>query len=187
MLIAGCAFMCLIFIGLLIRLRLKMKAERKQTYSPLKEPLPFAPSVSITAFEIEKLSNIVYIERLETLVRQANIEQKLPAFYEKYSELNKMYREHYLGNLLMLFNKGRERELDRLMKTYTELSVPDILMMFMLDAGFDNKSIARMLWINYETFKKRKSRLKVKCTTLGIPFDFTTGNASWLRMPPIEG
>lgn len=187
MLIASIAFVCLVFIGLTVRLRLKIRAEEKVTYSPPAEPFAFGPSVSITAFEIEKLSNIAYIERLETLVRQANVEQKLPVFYEKYTETNKLCREHYLENLLMLFSRGKDRELDHFMKTYPELSVPDILMLFMLDAGFDNKSIARMLWINYETFKKRKSRLRIKCATLGVPFDFTAGNASWLQMPPIGG
>lgn len=186
MLIGCIAFVCLIFIGLTIRLRLKIKAEEKEASAPPSEPFPFGPTVSITAFDIEKLSNIDYIEHLDSLLRQSHVEQKLPAFYEKYIGLNKICRERYLEDLLMIFSRGKERELDSFMKNYTELSVPDILMMFMLDAGFDNKSIARMLWINYETFKKRKSRLKIKCATLGVPFDFTPGNASWLRQPPIE-
>ena len=77
MLIASIAFVCLVFIGLAVRLRLKIRAEEKVTYSPPAEPFAFGPSVSITAFEIEKLSNIAYIERLETLVRQVNVEQKI--------------------------------------------------------------------------------------------------------------
>lgn len=186
MLIGGIVFVCLVFIVLIIRLRLKIKAEEEATSSPPPEPLTFGPTVNITAFDIETLSNIAYLEHLDALIRQSNVEQRLPAFYEKYVGLNKIGRERYLENLLRLFSRGKERELDDFMKTYTELSVPDILMLFMLDAGFDNRAITRMLWINYETFKKRKSRLKIKCSTLGVPFDFTPGNVSWLRTPPIE-
>lgn len=158
-----------------------MKTEGKEGSAPLSQPFTFGPTISITAFDIEKLSNVDYIEHLDALLRQSHVDQKQPAFHEKYIELNKMCRERYLENLLMLFSRGKERALDHFMKTYTELSVSDILMMFMLDAGFDNKSIARMLWINYETFKKRKSRLKIKCATVGLPFDFTSGNAFWLH------
>lgn len=186
MLIVCIAAVCLLLVGLTIRLRQKVKEEEREPELSSDEPLIFGPTVNITAFEIEKLSNIAYMEQLEALFRQANVEQRLPAFYEKYVALNKGCKEQYLENLLLLFAKGKEGSLDRFMKKYTELSTQDILMMFMLDAGFDNKSIMRMLWINYETFKKRKSRLKSKCGVLGIPFDFTRGNVSWLQKPPVE-
>lgn len=186
MLIIGIAFIFLVFMGLVVGLWLKGKAEGKESVSLPSPPVMFEPYLYITASDVEKLANIACIEQLDALIRQADIERKLPAFYEKYQILSKSCKEQYLENLLAIFTRGKESWLDSFMKKYTDISPQDILMMFMLEAGFDNKSIARMLMINYETLKKRKSRLKTKCKTSGVPFDFSRGNASLLRKPPIE-
>lgn len=186
MLIAGIAFVCLVFSGLAVRLWLNAREEGKEAEDSSVVPMMLEPYLYVTASDVEKLANIIYIEQLDALIRQSNAEQKLPAFYEKYLELNKSCKEQYLQNLLAVFVKGKEGWLDSFMKKYTDISPQDILMMLMLEAGFDNKSITRMLMVNYETLKKRKSRLKTKCKTLGIPFDFRRKNVSSFQKPPTE-
>ena len=65
----------------------------------------FEPFLKVAAGDIVKLTNANFIEQLELLIRESNVEGKLPAFYEKYLELNKTNKEDYFQNLLIICRK----------------------------------------------------------------------------------
>ena len=122
----------------------------------------FEPFFKVAAGVIVKLTNANFIEQLELLIRESNVESKLPAFYEKYLELNKTNKEGYFQNLLEMLGKNRGNYINTLLGNHPEISTQEILLLILMQEKFDNKSIARILFITPETLKKRKSRLKAK-------------------------
>lgn len=122
----------------------------------------FEPSLKVSVGDIVKLANTNYIEQLDILIRESNVMGKLPAFYEKYLELNKSNKEDYFQNLLEVLGKNKQEYINELLNNHPEVSTQEILLLILMKAGIDNKTIARILFINTETLKKRKSRLKVK-------------------------
>lgn len=125
-------------------------------------PENFDPFLRIAVADIVKLANTHYIEQLDVLIRETKVEAKLPAFYEKYLELNKMNKEEYFQNLVEVLGKDKQDYINGLLDNYPEVSTQEILLLLLMEAGIDNKTIARILFILPETLKKRKSRLKVK-------------------------
>lgn len=122
----------------------------------------FEPSLKVSVGDIVKLANTNYIEQLDILIRESNVMGKLPAFYEKYLELNKSNKEDYFQNLVEVLGKTKQEYINELLNNHPEVSTQEILLLILMKAGIDNKTIARILFINTETLKKRKSRLKVK-------------------------
>lgn len=122
----------------------------------------FEPFLKIAVGDIVKLTNANFIEQLELLIRESNVESKLPAFYEKYLELNKTNKEDYFQNLLEVLGKHKESYINALLSEHPDISTQEVLLLILIREKFDNKSIARILFITPETLKKRKSRLKIK-------------------------
>ncbi|WP_251621373.1 hypothetical protein [Odoribacter lunatus] len=184
MLIAGMVVvLSCILGGVSVYVFLKIRSEKEEDVREPVWPMMFEPLLRVTPDDVERLTQIIFWDHLEVLMEQSKVEQKLPWFYNQCLDLRKSCREKYLDILFSLFTRDRKEWTDRLMKEYTEINPQDILMMLMVEAGYNNKSIARLLWINYETFKKRKSRLKAKCKSLNIPFEFKRANADGLPEP----
>lgn len=175
MLVTAVVCACIVFFCLVIKLFLTLRADRIKPEVPASLPLTFEPFLTVTASDVTALANTGFMERMEVLICTSNVENKLPAFYEKYTELTKSCKEQYFQHLLELFMKGKGRWLDKFLKKYPEVSVQDTLMLYMLETGFDNRTIARLLMINYETLKKRKLRLKAKFKAVGLIVDLKPG------------
>ncbi|MDL2283338.1 hypothetical protein LJB94_02350 [Odoribacter sp. OttesenSCG-928-G04] len=118
--------------------------------------------LNINASDIAKLAHADYIVELDMLVESEELEVKMPEFYQKLSELNKRMRDKYFQNLLEVLIKGNEEWLNDALISRPELSVQDILLILLDHIGFDNKTIAQMLFVSLSTLKKRKTRLNTK-------------------------
>lgn len=165
----------LLCIALIVKMYLD---DRRHPVMLNTKPLPlsvsFEPTLHIEAADLVNLLNVSYMEQLDFLVKEANVERKLPAFYGKYIALTKESKERYFQNLLDLLTKGKEEWLNNFCRNYPDISTQELLMMFLMDMGFDNRTAAEILMINLETLKKRKTRLRAKMKNLGIHFEGET-------------
>lgn len=125
---------------------------------------------NISVRELLNLVNAGFSEDVELLMEESGVINKQPIFYGKYQELSKANREVYFQNLLEILSKNNPGFVDNLMNHYTGVSMQDILLLLLNETGLENKVIARVLFINAETLKKRKSRLKVKLKEAGFSF-----------------
>lgn len=118
--------------------------------------------VDITLQDIIRLAALNTTPDVNSLIIEYKIDRKNPEFYEKYLALSKREKELYFNELITIFSKNRREYVQELFDHHSALSLQDVLLLLMSEAHLDNKTMARILGINAETFKKRKSRLKAK-------------------------
>lgn len=126
------------------------------------EKLSYGNFLNVTAEEVAILANTGYSGHLEHLMHEMGIEKDEPGFYLKYTELKKKMREDYFRNLLDVIARDKQDRVARLLEEYPDFSVQDVLLVMLMDANLDNKTIARFLFVSVDTLKKRKTRLKAK-------------------------
>lgn len=126
----------------------------------LTEPDDLIHDVSVR--DVLRLVNTSFMEEIDTLLEESNISNKQPVFYAKYQGLTKNNRDAYFQNLMEILSKNEPGFVDRLMTDYPDISTQDILLLLLHNAHLENKLIAKVLFINTETLKKRKTRLKAK-------------------------
>lgn len=120
------------------------------------------PFLRLTAEDLIKLANADYMEQLDALLKESDVESRMPVFYQNYQELNKKNREAYFQNLLDILRKDQKDYIDNLLNNRSDISTQEILLLILMKLGVRNKAIAKVLFITPDTLKKRKSRLKVK-------------------------
>lgn len=118
--------------------------------------------IDITLQDIIRLAALNTTPDVNSLIIEYKIDRKNPGFYEKYLALSKREKELYFNELVTIFSKNRREYVQELFDHHPALSVQDVLLILMSEAQLDNKTMARILSLNAETFKKRKSRLKAK-------------------------
>lgn len=123
---------------------------------------PASPKIGVTMEDILRLVSLNNSASLHALLLQYRIHVKMPEFYEKYQAANKKEKEFYFDELITIFARNREEEMQDLYENYPGLSSQDVLLWLLMEAHLDNKTIARILEISFEALKKRKSRLKSK-------------------------
>ena len=147
---------------------LQLETREEYTAVQLTESDSLIRNVSVR--ELLTLANAGFIEDIEALMEESGVANKQPVFYGKYQELGKANREVYFRNLLEILSKNKPGLVDDLINSYAGISTQDILLLLLTEAGLENKVMARILFINAETLKKRKSRLKVKLKDAGFSF-----------------
>lgn len=159
-------FFIILFVLLLIAIILlwhlcgKVKALHNEIFRPRPENCELFFKIDIT--DVVKLTNTDYIEQLEVLIRRADVESNLPALYKKYLKLNRTNKEKYFQNLVEVLGRDKQDYINNLLDNHPDVSTSEILLLLLLEAEIDNKTIARMLFIQPESIKKRKSRLRLK-------------------------
>ena len=68
----------------------------------------FVPFLRLTAEDLIKLANAAYMEQLDTLIKESDVANRMPVFYQNYQELNKKNREAYFQNLLDVLRKDKK-------------------------------------------------------------------------------
>ena len=122
----------------------------------------FVPFLRLTAEDLIKLANAAYMEQLDTLIKESDVANRMPVFYQNYQELNQKNREAYFQNLLDVLRKDKKEYIDNLLNNRSDISTQEILLLILMKSGVSNKAIAKVLFITPDTLKKRKSRLKSK-------------------------
>lgn len=125
-------------------------------------PQNFEPFFKMDITDVVKLVNTDYIEQLEVLVRRTDVESILPAFYKKYLKLRRTNQEKYFQSLVEVLGRDKQDYINNLLDNHPDVSTSEILLLLLLEAGADNKTIARLLFIQLASIKKRKSRLRSK-------------------------
>lgn len=123
---------------------------------------PVSPQIGITLEDILRLVSLNSSASLHALLLQYRIHVKMPGFYEEYQAVSKKEKEFYFDELITIFARNREEEIQDLYEKYPGLSPQDVLLWLLMEVHLDNKTIARILEISFEALKKRKSRLKSK-------------------------
>lgn len=102
------------------------------------------------------------------LILEYKLDEGMPAFYEKYREQNKNWKEAYFLALIDILGRNKREYVRNLYDNYAALSTQDILLLLLWKQGLDNKTMAQVMCSNLDTLKKRKSRLKAKLVTVGL-------------------
>lgn len=162
---------CAIVVALFLAYRkiIELKKERKNAQL-LRESGKIIPSLSI--HEVLKLVNNDFLVDIDILVESLDISKKSPMFYEKYQELSKNNRDAFFQNLLDVICKDNPVVETRIIRYYDLISEQDILLLLLSEQSVENKMLAKILCLNLETLKKRKTRLKAKLREAGMELTF---------------
>lgn len=125
--------------------------------------------VDITVQDIMRLAALNTAVDVSSLIIEYKINKKMPDFYEKYQKLSKHEKDLYFNELIAIFSKNRREYVRDLFDQYGGLSTQDVLLLLMCEMQLDNKTMAMIMGLNKDAFKKRKSRLKVKMHTDVLP------------------
>lgn len=136
--------------------------ENKVEEAPPPPPEPTDHNLNLTVKDVLKLANNEYVEYLEKLIREHELETKVPAFYEKYQTASLISKDKYFQNLFEILCTSRKQYVAELFATYQEFSTQDVVLLLMCEAKLDNKTISGILSISMDTLKKRKTRLRMK-------------------------
>lgn len=165
---------CLLLLVSAIGIFIFRRKEVPEVEEAPQTPVPATPyRLEMNASDLVKLTNAEYIEQLDLLIQDFHIDNKLPAFYEKYQELNRQNKEKYFQNLLNVIAQGQEENTGGFLAD-SDMSTQDVLLILLMGMSLDNKTIARVLFISVDTLKKRKTRLKTKMKAKGIILSDTT-------------
>lgn len=118
--------------------------------------------IDITLEDIIRLAALNTTLDVTSLIVEYKVNIKIPKFYEKYQVLSKQLKDAYYTELLGIFSKNKGEEVQNLFDQYRGLSVQDVLLLLMMEAQIDNKTIVRILAVSPDALKKRKARLKFK-------------------------
>lgn len=116
----------------------------------------------LTVKDVLRLANNEYVEYLEALIKEHELETKFPAFHEKYQTASYINKDRYFQDLFEILSMPRKQYVAELFATYQEFSTQDVLLLLLCEAKLDNRTISRILFISMDTLKKRKTRLKMK-------------------------
>lgn len=168
LLVAVMAVVILLLVVLLVSLY-KRKQEPKVEYCescvPELPPLQIEPkdyNLSLSVKEALRLANNEYVEDIDVLVKEYNLETEAPGFYEKYQIVNRIHKDKYFQDLYEIICAPRKAYVTELLFAHQEFTSQDILLLLMCEARLDNRTMARILFVSQDTLKKRKTRLKLK-------------------------
>ncbi len=146
-----------IVIGLILRKKRMKKIEVAER-----------EKIDITLQDIIRLAALNTSLDVGSLIIEYKINIKLPGFYERFLALNKNQREQYFNELIFIFTKNKRGYVENLLDLYPGLSSQDILLLLMREIHLDNKTMARILGLGAEAFKKRRTRLKAKMQRMDL-------------------
>lgn len=152
-----------VFCIFLLRLKLNDQ-EKKKTYIVPSDEI----KLEVSTRDIIHLADASCIVGLNDLMEEYDIERKLPSFYQKYHSMIHGVKEKYFETLLSVLSRDSDSYYNRLLNTCLDVSTQDVLLLLLADSGLDNKTCARVLFINSETLRKRKTRLKMKIEQLDL-------------------
>lgn len=162
-------FIILFMISVSVLVVLYWKTQRKEQVGETVVKENCDPFLRVTVQDVLKLAHAHYMEKLDQLVEETNLKEKVPAFYDDYQRLSKNSKETYFQSLLEVLCVHRQDWLSRMVNGPVDMATQDILLMLLMEEELENKNIARILFITPDALKKRKTRLKLKIEQYHIP------------------